>query len=139
AISAHGWLSLRDSRSVATATLSGEIDTANRIEDFNESIVLLLNADRDAHQALIAEKKAVTATSPDALKAADEENSSNLKQITDRSALAASVFNDEMNEIYAALQKDLAAWQRQSRAVLEAVRSGADAATIEAAHARSAT
>jgi methyl-accepting chemotaxis protein len=139
ALSAYGWRSLHQGGDLAVSSLEEQIQSAGRIEDLNESIVYLLNADRDAHQAIIAETRAIYASSPDVLNAADKENAENLQQVQDRSALASAQFFGDMNAVYTAFQRDFAAWRAHSRDVVAAARSGAAPADLEASHARSVT
>jgi methyl-accepting chemotaxis protein len=137
AISGFGWHSLTASRSVAMAALHDEIQIASRIEQFNDSITLLLNADRDAHQALIAEKLAIYAATPEALRQGESDNADNLKQVIERAELASGVFDAEMSEIYAKFRRDFAAWEEQTQNNVRAAKAGAPRESLEEQHAKS--
>ncbi|MGP1309230.1 MAG: methyl-accepting chemotaxis protein [Phycisphaerales bacterium] len=137
AISVHGWTSLQSSRTLALNTLHDEIETASKIEELNESITLLLNADRDAHQALIAEKEAIYTQSAETRQQAIDDNAENLQQVSDRAALASSVFNDEMRAIYTTLVKDYNTWRAHSRSVLETLSGETKPGQLTAMHAQS--
>ena len=54
----------------------------SQLQGLQESIRLILEADRDAHQALIAEQQALTATG-EAIEAADATNAENIGQVED--------------------------------------------------------
>jgi methyl-accepting chemotaxis protein len=137
AISGFGWHSLTTSRSVALTSLHDEIEIASRIEEFNDSITLLLNADRDAHQALIAEKLAIYAVTPETLRQGESDSAENLKQVLERAGLASSVFDDDMSEIYAKFKRDFATWEQLTQGNIKAAKSGAPRETLEQNHARS--
>ena len=94
------------------------------LTDLQQSIQLILNADRDAYQAIMAERDGLSASSPEAVKAADEANVENLDQTRDRLAAASAFFSPDMSENYNRFKTLYDSWRGLSRSVLEAAKSG---------------
>lgn len=89
-----------------------------QIQGLTESIQLILEADRDAHQAVIAEKMALVATD-EQFTAADVANQENLQQIEKRMGQAAAYFDaDEVKTLYANFQKAFGEWKDRTRNVI---------------------
>jgi methyl-accepting chemotaxis protein len=89
-----------------------------RIQGLTNSIQLMLEADRDAHQALIAEKTALVA-GKEQLQTADATNLENIEQIEQRMGQAAAGFDaDDVKTLYASFRKAFAEWKSQSRNVV---------------------
>ncbi len=89
------------------------------VQGLEDSIRLILEADRDAHQAVIAEKMSLVATDED-VQAADTANLENIQQIEERIIQAATFFNDEdVKALYADFEKAFAEWKEKSRKVIE--------------------
>jgi methyl-accepting chemotaxis protein len=94
-------------------------EDAARVQELTSSIQLILEADRDAHQAVIAEKMALVA-SEDQFQAADGTNLENIQQIEERMAQAALHFDtNEVKTMYADFQKALAEWKDRTRNVVK--------------------
>ncbi len=88
-----------------------------------KSIILILNADRDAHQALIAERLAIITaldeTDEDYQKAVAE-HKENIKQVEERMANASKKFRtDEMRSLYIKFQEDFVKWTEKSQKVVD--------------------
>lgn len=89
------------------------------MNDLNGSIALLLNADRDAYQALLAERQALDTLDSEALASLDSDNTENIGQALDRLSQACGVFDDEMKTAYAEIQGHFSQWKTASRSILE--------------------
>ena len=94
------------------------------LTDLQQSIQLILNADRDAYQAIMAERDALGAASPEALKSADEGSLENLDQVRERLASAAEFFSPDMGDNYNRFKSLYESWRGMSRKILEAAKSG---------------
>lgn len=85
----------------------------------NQSWILMLEADRDVHQALIAEKDAMAAETPEVLTAATKSNEENIGQAADRMKQASAVFESEASQaLYKKFVETFDIWQQASRAVV---------------------
>ncbi len=88
-----------------------------------EAIALILNADRDAHQALVAERLSIVAAldaSDERYKKADATNLENIQQVKERVAKAAALSQtDSMKPLYEQFHLDFAEWERKSRQVVQ--------------------
>ncbi len=93
----------------------------------NTSWILMLEADRDVHQALIAEKDALGATTPEELAKAGKDNTDNIEQARKRMADASVVFESE--EAKASYQQFLASFDAWVKKSGEVVQSAQDKAT----------
>ena len=90
------------------------------LQQMQESIVLLLEADRDVHQSLIAEKMAIYADDPEALKKAEATHAENIQQAAGRMQKASQQFHSEKAKgLYSAFLADFQRWQEVSRTVLK--------------------
>lgn len=90
------------------------------IGNLENSIKLMLEADRDVHQAVIAEKMALVASGEEQIKAADETNMENVQQAKDRLAQASEFFETEhAKKVYAEFEVAFADWQGRTRKVIE--------------------
>jgi methyl-accepting chemotaxis protein len=90
-----------------------------RIQELDKSITLLLEADRDVHQAVIAEKMSLVASEDAEAAAADKANLENIQQAKDRIAQAVAAFDSP--EAKAAYQQFLTSyedWTTQTRRVI---------------------
>ena len=91
-----------------------------RISELYGSWNLMLEADRDTYQALVAEKDALVAATPEELARADKDNSDNIGQAEGRMKKAAAVLaSDAGKALYSQFTEAFNAWKTQSRAVLE--------------------
>ncbi len=86
--------------------------------DVNKSLQLLLNADRDAYQALIAQYNAMNTTKIEKLKKIKELNDSNTQQVWDRTEKSSITYNEEMNELYSKFKKEYKLWKTHGNDVL---------------------
>ncbi|MDX9974180.1 MAG: hypothetical protein RBU21_14440, partial [FCB group bacterium] len=100
--------------------LNGEVQALVN-EDFpsmarySNSWILMLEADRDVHQALIAEKDALGAITPEAIAQAGKDNEENIGQAEERMKKAAEVFTtDDVKAMDAEFQKAFAVWKQAS-------------------------
>ena len=88
----------------------------------HQTVSLILNADRDAHQAVIAERASIVTAleeTDENYKKANADNIENINQVEERMAKAAANFkSEEMKKIYAQFQKDFASWKTASRKVV---------------------
>lgn len=91
------------------------------IQQLDQSLQLMLEADRDMHQALIAERAALTA-SGEALAAADGVNAENIAQAAKRVDKAAAHFRTEQTRaLHAQFQNQFAAWRTETRNIIAQV------------------
>ncbi|MCR4413836.1 MAG: methyl-accepting chemotaxis protein [Thermoguttaceae bacterium] len=90
-----------------------------RLEDLEQSIILLLEADRDVHQAVIAEKMALVASEAEEHRAADRANLENIEQAERRMGEASKQFTTpESRSLYAKVREAFAAWKAATRRVV---------------------
>ncbi len=91
-----------------------------RIQQLDKSLQLMLEADRDMHQALIAERLAASAD-PGKRAEADAANQENIAQADQRVAKASeSFFTDETKTLHQQFAAEFEAWQRKTRRAFEA-------------------
>jgi methyl-accepting chemotaxis protein len=96
-----------------------DVQTLNELQS---SIKVMLEADRDVHQALIAEKQSLVASTSEEEQQADKDSSENIEQARQRLAKAAAVFDADSQEVYKKLQQDFAAWEEKTRKAVEYAR-----------------
>ena len=97
-----------------------------RLQELDRSLQLMLEADRDMHQALIAERVALTAEG-DVFAAADATNAENIGQADTRTQKASAQFStDATRKLYTRFVAEFARWRSASRAVIEHGESEAD-------------
>ncbi len=91
-----------------------------KLQTIQESVTLVLEADRDVYQARVAERMALAAVGPDALAAADKDSLENIEQAEQRLKKASEQFvSDEAKTIYAQLTKAFAQWKQMTRGIVE--------------------
>ena len=95
-----------------------------------QSIEFLLNADRDAYQATLAQKNGLAAGAA-GMAEFDESRKDNYAQVAQRAEKATAAFDDAAAPLYAEFQKLYADWGRESDRVVELLKSG-DAAAAQA-------
>jgi len=88
------------------------------LNNLQASIILVLEADRDVHQAKIAEKAALVASSDKEFADADKSHKENIQQARDRIKKASSAFDEKGMEIYAAFEKEFAEWEEKTSKVV---------------------
>ena len=99
-------------------------DDISNINKMQESIAFMLSADRDAYQAVVAEKMALVAAEEDEIKAADTENLDNIVQVGERMKNASqAIATEEGKKLYSDFEAAYAEWQEKSRKVIEMVSS----------------
>jgi methyl-accepting chemotaxis protein len=89
------------------------------LNHFQEDLVLILNADRDAYQVVVSEQKALEAHSIEEVREQDAVSRENLDQVKSRMEEAASDFSDEMTVIMDSFRSHYEVWEEQSRIVIE--------------------
>ena len=96
------------------------------LQELDRSLQLMLEADRDMHQALIAERVSLTAEG-DVFAAADATNAENIGQADTRTQKASAQFStDATRKLYTQFAAEFARWRSASRAVIEHGESEAD-------------
>jgi methyl-accepting chemotaxis protein len=95
-------------------------EDVQNLQKMQDSIALMLEADRDVHQALIAEKMALAASEPEELKAADTANIQNIEQAQSRMEKASASFRSEQTRrLYNEFLTEFETWKGKTRKVLE--------------------
>ena len=90
-----------------------------RLQELEHSLQLMLEADRDMHQALIAERDALTAHA-EAFAQSDTTNSENIQQAATRVGSAAALFHaTETRALYDQFEMAFSEWRARSRDVIE--------------------
>ncbi len=91
-----------------------------RLQNLQKSIELMLEADRDVHQAVIAEKQALVASTDEETAATDAANLENIEQARKRLQAASEFFDtEEPKKLYATLTPAIDTWQEATRKVIE--------------------
>lgn len=94
--------------------INEDIEKINKLQ---ESLVLMLEADRDVHQALIAEKRALAAVDADSAKSADDASLENIGQAEGRMKNACAVVDPKNSELITKFTEAFAEWKNQTRNV----------------------
>jgi methyl-accepting chemotaxis protein len=89
------------------------------LNDLQNSIKVMLEADRDVHQALIAEKLSLVASSTEEEQQATKDNNENIEQARTRMGKASQVFQGEAQKVYGRFQENFAAWQAKTQKAVE--------------------
>ena len=95
--------------------VSNELTQLNSLQS---SIKVMLEADRDLHQALIGERMALVASSPEEYATAQKDNSDNAEQVQTRMAKANAAFNDEGQKVYKEFQTLFGEWREKTTKVV---------------------
>jgi len=91
-----------------------------RIQDLHGSMELMLEADRDLHQAVIAEKLSLVASEENEITAADKTNKENIEQARERMRKASEYFTSlNAKSTYQDFLSAFAEWEKQTRKVIE--------------------
>ena len=91
-----------------------------RLQNLQQSIELMLEADRDVHQAVLSEKMALVAADETEAKTADEGNLENIDQAQGRLEAASEFFDTpKTKELYAAFIPSFSEWREATRKVVE--------------------
>ncbi len=95
-----------------------------QMQNLQESIKMMLEADRDVHRAVIAEKIVLAASENSELDGADKANLENIQRAEERMTRASRHFPDpETKKTYAAFSESFAKWKAASRKVIELART----------------
>jgi methyl-accepting chemotaxis protein len=95
-------------------------EDVEHLQDLQESIRLMLEADRDVHQAVIAEKMALVASEDEEIAAADQANAENIQQAKERMKNSSAHFDlPESQQLYVQFEQAFAEWEEKSRRVIE--------------------
>lgn len=90
------------------------------LQGLGASIKLMLEADRDVHQAVIAEKMSLSASDEEEFAAADQDNADNVQQVWDRMAKSATQFKTGAAKAkYAEFTEAYAVWKERTRKVID--------------------
>ncbi len=92
--------------------------TINELHKAHQTLALLLNADRDAYQACLAQNKAANCNSLEELAALDKDNAENIRQIDERLKQASANLPREMSTLIAKFQKFYTDWKSLSRQII---------------------
>lgn len=91
----------------------------SRLQNLQHSIELMLEADRDVHQAVLAEKMALVAANETEAKTADETNLENIDQAQGRLEAASKFFDTQATkELYAQFLPAYDEWREATRKVI---------------------
>ncbi|MBN1765800.1 MAG: methyl-accepting chemotaxis protein, partial [Sedimentisphaerales bacterium] len=91
-----------------------------RLQNLEASIKLLLEADRDVHQAVIAEKMALVAAGEEESSAANQANQENIQQARECLTRASEHFtSEEAQQLYTQFEEAFAVWEEKTRKVIE--------------------
>ena len=83
----------------------------------NDAVALLVNADRDAYQAYLAETRIIEALDADRITSLDEENESNIAQVLERVTEASEIFDEAMVQVHSAFTTSFETWRSGSRSI----------------------
>ncbi|MDC7232656.1 MAG: methyl-accepting chemotaxis protein [Spirochaetales bacterium] len=91
----------------------------DHLNHFQEDLVLILNADRDAYQVMVSEDEALIARSREEVSEQDGVNRENLKQMKDRVEEAGLDFSDDLIPVLEDFRRKYDIWAENSRTILE--------------------
>jgi len=90
------------------------------VNTFTESVQLILEADRDVHQTVIAEKAALAASEDKELAEIRQTSEENIEQAASRTKRAcAMVDDDQIEKLYADFQAKFDVWAEKTRKVVQ--------------------
>ena len=92
----------------------------------NGAIALLLNADRDAYQAYLAQVEAMETVDDDRLSQLDADNLDNINQVQERVGKSSAQFDKDMNGPYETFKEQFLAWKDSSRETVKMSKDLAD-------------
>jgi methyl-accepting chemotaxis protein len=95
----------------------------NRLQALQDSIKLMLEADRDVHQAVVAEKMALSADENEmvAILAAHTEKISHANERMDKAKSLLTIQDDEFNATFAEFSQAFKTWKESTQGVLKKV------------------
>ncbi|MCC6581500.1 MAG: methyl-accepting chemotaxis protein [Phycisphaeraceae bacterium] len=127
-LAAMGWAAIRH-LSISTDQMVHdtfvplvERDVTN-LNHRQQSIIHMLNADRDAHEAVLAQKMALVASTEEETAAADKANEENLDHVVTRMSQAMAGCDDKLKAMDGELQESLKLWMEKSRKIIELSRN----------------
>lgn len=101
-------------------------DDLPRLNAMADSIEMILNADRDAYQALIAERDLINASDVD-IESTIADHAENIEQVRDRMAEASASLSGDALELYEKFQQQFEVWSEKT---LSAVQKAQDPTQI---------
>jgi methyl-accepting chemotaxis protein len=121
---ALAWWTFQSLYGTAEQIIAGEMlplvnQDVRQLNELQASIKVMLEADRDVHQARIAEKLALVASSPDEERQANQESAENIDQARKRLAKASEAFDEQARSVYGKLRTDFDLWEEKTRKVVE--------------------
>ena len=122
-ICGFAWFQMNTMSSAMSQVMNDDLkpiitDEIPRMNAMSDSIELILNADRDAYQALLAERKLINATGADveATLASHEEN---IEQVRTRMEQASANLGADSLALYATFEEQFAVWVEKTRSAVE--------------------
>ena len=114
-ICGFAWYQMNSMSSAMSSVITDDIP---RLNAMSASIGLILNADRDAYQALLAERDLINASGADteATAASHEEN---IEQVRSRMAQASENLEGESLELYATFEQQFEVWAEKTRSAVD--------------------
>eukprot|EP00831_Metopus_contortus_P012475 TRINITY_DN1501_c0_g1_i18.p1 TRINITY_DN1501_c0_g1~~TRINITY_DN1501_c0_g1_i18.p1 ORF type:complete len:394 (+),score=74.23 TRINITY_DN1501_c0_g1_i18:85-1266(+) len=88
-------------------------------EKLFNALTLILNADRDAYQAYLAQLYSINATTEKGLLFQQKDNQANIDQVIKRVETASTVFDSRMKTKYQEFVKYRKAWEQQTREIVD--------------------
>jgi len=118
-----GWWALDTLFSTANAVIQERMlpvinQNVGALVGLQHSVKTMVEADRDVHQALIAEQQSLVASTPEEEKAAETDHAANIAQARGRMEKASQAFDPASLVIYDKFKKDFAAWQGKTDKVV---------------------
>jgi methyl-accepting chemotaxis protein len=118
-----GWLSMSHQVKTMDEVINKSFkpiveDDLETINSLYKSLSIILEADRDVHQALIAERKSITNQTTKEYKEAQKDNLDNIGQAENRMKKASIVFNEKANEFYQKFLVEFNSWKNKSTEVV---------------------
>ncbi|MEN6308347.1 MAG: methyl-accepting chemotaxis protein [Anaerohalosphaeraceae bacterium] len=106
--------------STTTATLMPIVtEEIPRINNFSNSIELILNADRDAYQTYVSELQMLSVQDDAKITALIASHTEDLQQVADRLNQASHVFDDSLKQVYSEFQNHYTAWKTATQSVIQ--------------------
>ncbi len=118
------WWTLQTMYGTAERLIQGQMlplvnQDVTKLNGLQASIKAMLEADRDVHEAVIAQNEALVASTPEEHKAADTASLANIDEARKQLARASEAFDADSQTVYAKLKTDYAAWEEKTRKVVE--------------------
>ena len=94
-------------------------NTSNEVDRLQNNRATMIDADRDAYQAFLAENMALHSTDIEQLKGLKEDNAENLKQTWDRIIGSSENFSEDMKPQLNTFKQEYADWKKRSAKILQ--------------------